>query len=79
VLGSFVLAVLLYLVTIRSHLDQAPLLLVPALAALAARVRYLAAVTLILLVVPLTWTIRADAKLTHASTVAAAWIALHRL
>jgi hypothetical protein len=50
--------------------------LVPPLAVLAARMRSLAPVTLLLLVVPLTWTIRDDQRLTKTDTrvVARTWV-----
>jgi hypothetical protein len=53
--------------------------LVPPLAALAGRIRALVPVTLLLLVVPLTWTIRDDARLTRTDTrvVARTWIERH--
>jgi hypothetical protein len=53
--------------------------LVPALGALAGRVRALASVSLLLLIVPLTWSIRDDARLTRTDTriVAARWIDAH--
>jgi hypothetical protein len=52
---------------------------VPPLAALAGRMRALAPVTLLLLVVPLTWTIRDDARLTKTDTrvVARQWVQQH--
>ena len=62
-LAAFAGAGLLILVALGSPTASATLVLVPALAILAARVRYLAAVTVILLAVPLTWAIRADARL----------------
>jgi len=53
--------------------------LVPALGALAGRLRALAPVTLLLLIVPLTWSIRDDIRLTRTDTriVAARWIDEH--
>jgi hypothetical protein len=79
ILASFVLVYFLDLVTLRAHFDRYTLPLVPPLAALAGRVRYLAPVTLLLLVVPLVWTIRDDAKLTRTDTrvVAQRWIETH--
>ncbi len=65
VLASFVLVYFVDLLTIRAHFDRYVLPLVPALGALAGRVRYLAAVTGLLLVVPLAWSIRADHALTR--------------
>ena len=51
----------------------------PPLAALAGRVRALAPVTLLLLVVPLTWSIRDDRRLTKTDTreVAHSWVERH--
>jgi 4-amino-4-deoxy-L-arabinose transferase-like glycosyltransferase len=64
VLASFVVVYFLDLLTIRAHFDRYVLPLVPALGALAGRVRYLAPVTLLLLVVPLAWSVRDDRRLT---------------
>jgi 4-amino-4-deoxy-L-arabinose transferase-like glycosyltransferase len=76
VLGSYVLVYFADLLTIRAHFDRYVLPLVPALAALAGRVRALAPVTLLLLVVPLAWTIHDDVRLTRTDTrfVARTWI-----
>jgi 4-amino-4-deoxy-L-arabinose transferase-like glycosyltransferase len=76
VLASFVLAYFLSLLTIDAHFDRYVLPLVPPLAALAGRMRSLAPVTLLLLVVPLTWDIRDARELTRTDTriVANAWI-----
>jgi hypothetical protein len=76
VLVSFVVVYFADLMTLRAHFDRYTLPLVPPLAALAARFRALAPVTLLLLVVPLTWTIRDDKRLTRTDTriVAARWI-----
>jgi hypothetical protein len=62
-----------------AHFDRYVLPLVPALGALAGRMRALAPVTLLLLVVPLTWTIRDDARLTRTDTrvVALHWAERH--
>jgi hypothetical protein len=67
------------LMTLRAHFDRYTLPLVPPLAALAGRFRALAPVTLLLLVVPMTWTIRDDKRLTRTDTriVAARWIEAH--
>jgi hypothetical protein len=67
------------LLVTSAHPDRNTLALVPALAALAARVRYLASVTLLLMVVPLTWGVRADVALTRKDTRVEAlhWIAQH--
>jgi hypothetical protein len=76
---AFAGAAFLTLLLTRAHPETATLVLVPALATLAARVRYLASVTLLLLVVPLTWSVRADVKLTREDTRVAAlhWISAH--
>ena len=65
VLVAFVVVYFLDLLTIRAHFDRYVLPLVPPLGALAGRVRYLAPVTLLLLVVPLAWSIRDDRRLTR--------------
>ncbi len=77
ILVSFVVVYFADLMTLRAHFDRYTLPLVPPLAALAGRFRALAPVTLLLLVVPLTWTIRDDKRLTRTDTriVAAGWIA----
>jgi hypothetical protein len=79
VLASFVLAYYLDLLTIRAHFDRYTLPLLPPLAALASRFRALAPVTLLLLVVPLTWSVRDTKKLTRTDTriVAARWVRDH--
>jgi 4-amino-4-deoxy-L-arabinose transferase-like glycosyltransferase len=79
VLVSFVLVYFLDLLTIRAHFDRYLLPLVPVLGVLAGRVRALAPVTLLLLIVPLTQSIRHDIDLTKTDTrvVAARWIAKH--
>jgi hypothetical protein len=79
ILASFVLVYFLDLCTLGAHFDRYVLPLVPPLAVLAGRVRSLAPVTLLLLVVPLTWTIRDDRRLTKTDTreVAHAWIERH--
>ncbi len=79
VLASFVLVYYLDLLTIHAHFDRYTLPLLPPLAALASRFRALAPVTLLLLVVPLTWSIRDTKKLTRTDTriVAARWVANH--
>ena len=65
--------------TLSAHFDRYVLPLVPALGALAGRMRSLAPVTLLLLVVPLTWSIRDTKELTRTDTriVAHSWIAGH--
>jgi 4-amino-4-deoxy-L-arabinose transferase-like glycosyltransferase len=79
ILASFVLVYFLDLCTLGAHFDRYVLPLVPALGALAGRMRALAPVTLLLLVVPLTWTIRDDARLTKTDTrvVALHWAERH--
>ena len=79
ILASFVIVYFLDLCTLGAHFDRYALPLVPALGALAGRMRALAPVTLLLLVVPLTWTIRDDARLTHTDTrvVALHWVERH--
>jgi 4-amino-4-deoxy-L-arabinose transferase-like glycosyltransferase len=79
VLVAFVVVYFADLMTLRAHFDRYTLPLVPALATLAGRFRTLAPVTLLLLVVPLTWTIRDDKRLTRTDTriVAAHWIEKH--
>jgi hypothetical protein len=79
VLASFVLVTFLDLLTARAHFDRYVLPLVPALGALAGRMRSLAPVTLLLLVVPLTWSIRDDRELLRTDTrvVAERWIREH--
>ena len=79
ILTSFVVVYFLDLCTLGAHWDRYILPLVPPLAALAGRVRGLAPVTLLLLVVPLTWSIRDDRRLTKTDTreVAHAWVERH--
>jgi hypothetical protein len=76
VLGSFVVAYYASLLPLHSHFPRYVLPLVPALGALAGRFRAIASVTLLLLVVPLAWSVRDDARLTRTDTriVAARWI-----
>ena len=75
-LGAFVVAYFVSLLPLHSHFPRYVLPLIPALGALAGRFRALAPVTLLLLIVPLTWSIRDDARLTRTDTrvVAARWI-----
>ncbi len=79
ILASFVVVYFIDLCTLNAHWDRYVLPLVPPLAALAGRMRGLAPVTLLLLVVPLTWTIRDDRRLTKTDTreVAHAWVERH--
>jgi hypothetical protein len=73
VVVSFVLAFAVALLVADAQAPRTILPLVPPLAVLAARFRSLAAVTLLLLVVPLTWSVRDDSKLVAgASPVATA-------
>jgi Dolichyl-phosphate-mannose-protein mannosyltransferase len=79
VLAVFVVVYFADLMTLRAHFDRYTLPLVPPLATLAGRFRALAPVTLLLLVVPLTWAIRDDKRLTRTDTriVAERWIKAH--
>jgi hypothetical protein len=79
VLASFVLLYFVDLLTLRAHFDRYVLPLVPPLGALAGRSRALAPVALLLLVVPLTSSIRKDVELTRTDTriVAHDWIERH--
>ncbi len=79
ILASFVLVYYLDLCTIGAHFDRYLLPLLPPLGALAGRLRGLAPVTLLLLVVPLTWSIRDARKLTKTDTrvVAHRWVESH--
>jgi 4-amino-4-deoxy-L-arabinose transferase-like glycosyltransferase len=79
VLGSFVVAYFASLLPLHSHFPRYVLPLVPALGALAGRFRSLAPVTLLLLIVPLTWSVQRDRKLTRTDTriVAERWLAAH--
>jgi 4-amino-4-deoxy-L-arabinose transferase-like glycosyltransferase len=76
VLATFVLVYFAQLLTIEAHFDRYVLPLVPALGALAGRVRSVAPVTLLLLLVPLTWAVRDARELTKTDTrvVAHRWI-----
>ncbi len=75
-LATFALAWYASLLPVRAHHDRYTLPLVPVLGALAGRFRTLAPVTLLLLVVPLTWSVRDTVKLTREDTrvAARAWI-----
>jgi 4-amino-4-deoxy-L-arabinose transferase-like glycosyltransferase len=68
ILVAFVLVYFATLLPLDAHFDRYVLPLVPALGALAGRVRSLAPVTLLLLVVPLVWSIRDTKPLTHTDT-----------
>jgi hypothetical protein len=76
VLVSFVLAYFASLLPLDAHFDRYVLPLVPPLAVLAGRLRSLAPVTLLLLVVPLVWSIRDARELSRTDTrvVASRWI-----
>jgi hypothetical protein len=79
VLASFFIAYFVSLLPLHSHFDRYVLPLVPVCGALAGRLRGIAAVTVLLLVVPFAWSARNDARLTHTDTrvVAARWIDAH--
>jgi 4-amino-4-deoxy-L-arabinose transferase-like glycosyltransferase len=72
VLFSFVGAYWLSLVPLGSHFDRYVLPLIPVLGVLAGRFRQFAPVTLLLLIVPFTWTVRDTRELTKTDTRAAA-------
>jgi len=76
VLVSFVVVYFLNLLTLGAHFDRYVLPLLPALGALAGRFRTLAPVTLLLLVVPLTWSVQDVRRLmlTDTRLPALAWI-----
>jgi 4-amino-4-deoxy-L-arabinose transferase-like glycosyltransferase len=76
VLASFALAYFATLLPIDAHFDRYVLPLVPVLGALAGSLGALAPVTLVLLVVPLTWSVRDTRDLTRQDTreAAQAWI-----
>jgi 4-amino-4-deoxy-L-arabinose transferase-like glycosyltransferase len=79
VLATFVLVYFANLVVLHSHFDRYLLPLVPALGALAGRLRALAPVTLLMLVVPLTWSVRdaRDLTKTDGRVVAEHWVVRH--
>lgn len=72
ILAAFVLVYFATLLPLDAHFDRYVLPLVPALGALAGRVRSLASVTLLLLVIPLVWAIGDTAPLTKTDTRIAA-------
>jgi hypothetical protein len=78
-LASFALAYFATLLPLDAHFDRYVLPLVPVLGAVAGSLRVLAPVTLVLLVVPLTWSIRDARDLTRTDTREAAqtWIEEH--
>jgi len=79
VLAAFVGAYFLTLLPLDAHFDRYVLPLVPALGALAGRFRALAPVTLLLLVIPLVWSIRETRPLVRTDTrvVAHDWMEQH--
>ncbi len=79
VLAAFVLVYFANLLTLEAHFDRYVLPLVPALGALAGRIRVLVPVALVALVVPLAWSLDANAELRKRDTRldAAAWIERH--
>jgi Dolichyl-phosphate-mannose-protein mannosyltransferase len=78
-LASFVIVYFADLMTLGAHFGRYVLPLVPPLGALAGRFRSLAPVTLLLLVVPLTWSIRDTKQLTRTDTriFAHEWLEQH--
>lgn len=68
ILAAFVLAYFATLLPLDAHFDRYLLPLVPALGALAGRFRAVAPVTLLLLVIPLVWSIRETRPLTRTDT-----------
>jgi len=76
VLAVFVLVYFAGLLTVDAHFDRYVLPLVPALGALAGRFRALAPVTILMLVVPLTWAVRdaRDLTRTDARVRAHSWV-----
>ena len=68
VLASFVVVFFLTLLPLDAHFDRYVLPLIPALGALAGRLRALAPVTLLLLVIPLVWSIRETRPLVGTDT-----------
>jgi 4-amino-4-deoxy-L-arabinose transferase-like glycosyltransferase len=68
VLAAFVAAYFVTLLPLDAHFDRYVLPLVPALGALAGRFRALVPVTLLLLVIPLVWTIRETRPLVRTDT-----------
>jgi len=79
VLASFVVVYFVDLLTLRAHFDRYLLPLIPVLGVLAGRMRALVPVTLLLLAIPLTYSIKDDITLTKTDTrvVAARWIDQH--
>jgi hypothetical protein len=79
ILASFAIVYFVDISTFGAHFDRYVLPLLLPLGALAGRLRALAPVTLLLLVVPLTWAVRDAAKLTKTDTrvVAHRWVESH--
>jgi hypothetical protein len=79
ILASFVLVYFINLLTLKSHFDRFVLPLIPPLGVLAGRMRILAPVTAVCLVVPLIWSIQRDDQLVKTDTrvVAHDWIEAH--
>ena len=77
ILVAFVVVYFATLLPLDAHFDRYVIPLVPVLGALAGRVRSLAPVTLLLLVVPLVWSVRDTQPLTRTDTrvVAHDWMA----
>ncbi len=76
VLAVFVLVYFASLLSVQAHFDRYVLPLVPALAALAGRFKALAPVTILMLVIPLTWSVRDARDLTRTDPRIAAhsWV-----
>jgi glycosyl transferase family 87 len=68
VLAAFIVAYFVTLLPLDAHFDRYVLPLVPALGALAGRFRALAPVTLLLLVIPVVWSIRETRPLVRTDT-----------
>ena len=79
ILALFVLVYFVDLLTLRAHYDRYVLPIVPPLAVLGSRFRSLVPVTLLLLVIPLTWSIRDTKELTRTDTrvIAHRWVESH--
>ena len=79
ILASFAIVYFIDISTFGAHFDRYVLPLLVPLGALAGRLRALAPVTLLLLVVPLTWAVRDARKLTKTDTrvVAHRWVEHH--
>lgn len=76
ILAAFTVVYFAQLLALDAHFDRYVLPLVPVLGTLAGRLRPLVPVTLLLLAVPLAWSIRDDVRLTRTDTriVAERWI-----